>query len=64
MWDTLLTRFFYQTSRQTFDEISRPHPISATVRPHWQLEFFQVVACGVLCLWRAHWKHVFDGLPF
>ncbi|KAG1556806.1 hypothetical protein G6F50_012682 [Rhizopus delemar] len=64
MWDTLLTRFFDQNSRLTFDEISRPNPISATVRAHWHLDSFQVVACGVLCLWRNHWKHVFDGSPF
>ncbi|KAG1546735.1 hypothetical protein G6F49_010411 [Rhizopus delemar] len=64
MWDTLLPRFFDQNSRLTFDEISRPNPISATVRAHWHLDSFQVVACGVLCLWRNHWKHVFDGSPF
>ena len=64
MWHTLLTRFFDQTSRLTFDEISRPHPISTTVRLHWQLDSFQVVACGVLCLWRTRWKHVFDGSSF
>ncbi|EIE88394.1 hypothetical protein RO3G_13105 [Rhizopus delemar RA 99-880] len=34
MWDTLLTSFFDQTSHLTFHEISRPQPISATVRPH------------------------------
>jgi hypothetical protein len=64
MCDTLLTRFFDQTSRLTFDEISRPHPISATVRPHWQLDFFQVVAYGILCLCISHLKHVFNGSPF
>jgi hypothetical protein len=34
MWDTLLTRFFDQTSHLTFDDISQLHPISATVRPY------------------------------
>ncbi|KAG1051011.1 hypothetical protein G6F43_006761 [Rhizopus delemar] len=64
MWDTLLTRFFDQNARLTFDEIFRPHPISVTMRLHWQLDSFQVAACGVLCLWRLHWKHAFDGSPF
>ncbi|KAG0865214.1 hypothetical protein G6F15_012933 [Rhizopus arrhizus] len=64
MWDTLSTRFLEQTPRLTFEEISRPHAISAIVRPHWQLDSFQVIACGVLCLWRTHWKHIFDGSPF
>src|SRR6478735_6417818 len=64
MLDTLLTHFFDQTSHLTFDDISRPHPIPVTVRPHWHLDSFQVVAGGVLCLWRTHWKHVFDGTPF
>ncbi|KAG1036368.1 hypothetical protein G6F25_008065 [Rhizopus arrhizus] len=54
MWDTLSTRFLDQTPRLTFDEISRPHAISAIMRPHWQLDYFQLIACGVLCLWRTH----------
>jgi hypothetical protein len=35
MWDTLSTLFLDQTTHLTFDEISRPHAISAIVRPHW-----------------------------
>ncbi|KAG1144365.1 hypothetical protein G6F37_007373 [Rhizopus arrhizus] len=22
------------------------------------------LVCGVLCLWRTHWKHIFDGTTF
>ncbi|KAG0740168.1 hypothetical protein G6F57_005468 [Rhizopus arrhizus] len=28
------------------------------------LEGPYLVVCGVLCLWRTHWKHLFDGTTF
>jgi hypothetical protein len=28
------------------------------------IQLLLVITCGVLCLWRTHWKHVFDGSLF
>jgi hypothetical protein len=64
VWDTLVQRFLVQISLLSFDQINRPVQITIKTLSHWNLDTFHVIACGVLSLWRLHWKYIFEDTPF
>ncbi|KAG0857857.1 hypothetical protein G6F26_001914 [Rhizopus arrhizus] len=57
-------RFLNQPSLLSFDQINRPLQTTAKTLSHWKLDTFHVIACGVLSLWRLHWKYIFEDTPF
>ncbi|KAG1578780.1 hypothetical protein G6F48_011664 [Rhizopus delemar] len=64
IWDTLAQRFLEQLLKLSFDQINQPYQTTAKTLSHWKIDTFHVIACGVLSLWRLHWKYIFEDTPF
>ncbi|KAG0847613.1 hypothetical protein G6F17_012372 [Rhizopus arrhizus] len=64
IWVTLAQRFLDQPSLLSFDQINRPLQTTVKTLSHWKLDTCHVIACGVLSLWRLHWKYIFEETPF
>jgi hypothetical protein len=62
--DTLAQRFLIQPLLLFFAQIYRPLQTTIKALSHCKLDFFHVIACGVLSLWGLHWKYIFEDTPF
>ena len=62
--DTLAQQFLIQPLLLFFAQIYRPLQTTIKALSHCKLDFFHVIACGVLSLWGLHWKYIFEDTPF
>lgn len=64
VWSIIAARFFDTPSALQWDHVS-----TLTLRPpktlsHTKVHGSIVIACGVLAIWNAHWRFIFDNQSF
>jgi hypothetical protein len=63
MWSTLAYRFLLCPSDLTSSHLQPVNSTPLSLHEHLHITGDDLIACGILCLWKAHWRCILDDLP-